>query len=134
MTLDTPAANGIHTAPLNVGTLRATLTGPQDAWRVVACAPGAVPGKAEWLAALAGALNVPATFGHNWDAAADSLQDLGWFAWQRLVLEVRGAQSFFLTDDGRTALEVLDEAATYWKARGRVFVVLIEGLPGAAGA
>jgi len=134
MMLDTPAVNGIHAAPANVAVLRVTLTGPQDAWRVVDFAPGAVPGKAEWLAALARALTFPATFGYNWDAAADSLQDLGWLPWQRLVLEVRGAETFLLTDEGRTALEVLAEAATYWKTHGRVFVVLIDGLPGAMGA
>lgn len=134
MRLDTPTVNGLHAVPANVTTLRATMAGAHDVWRVMAFAPAAMPDKAAWLAALADALQFPSSFGRNWDAAADSLQDLGWLPWQRLVLEVRGAETFLLTDEGRTALEVLAEAATYWKTHGRVFVALIDGLPGAMGA
>jgi hypothetical protein len=127
--LEDAARNGVYARSPESDALRVGFSRPEDWWARLDFAPGASIGKAEWLTALAGALRFPDAFGHNWDAAADSLQDLGWHAWRRLVIEVCGAGAFFRTRDGETALEVLAEAATYWKTRGRVFVVLVEGAP-----
>jgi RNAse (barnase) inhibitor barstar len=88
----------------------------------------AVRSKRELLEALSGALALPDSFGRNWDALADSLQDLpvpenGWL----LHLEHGSALQAPLGSDWLTLLEILGEAAIYWKGRGRAFVVLIDG-------
>jgi RNAse (barnase) inhibitor barstar len=71
--------------------------------------------KDELLRRLAVSLQLPATFGHNWDALADCLRDLGWMpAWGHVLL-------FEHVDDLRQAAEadcnvllgILDDAATF---------------------
>jgi RNAse (barnase) inhibitor barstar len=71
--------------------------------------------KGELLRRLAASLQLPATFGHNWDALADCLRDLGWMpAWGYVLL-------FEHTDELRQSaaadydilLGILDDAATF---------------------
>lgn len=71
--------------------------------------------KDELLRRLAISLQLPATFGHNWDALADCLRDLGWIpAWGHVLLfehadelrRVAGADFDIL-------LGILDDAATF---------------------
>ncbi|HWX67484.1 MAG TPA: barstar family protein [Rhodanobacter sp.] len=71
--------------------------------------------KDELLQRLAVTLQLPVTFGHNWDALADCLRDLGWIpAWGYVLL-------FEHTDDLRHAAEadfnillgILDDATTF---------------------
>lgn len=71
--------------------------------------------KDELLRRLAVSLQLPATFGHNWDALADCLRDLRWLhAWGYVLL-------FQHVDDLRQSapadydilLGVLDDAATF---------------------
>lgn len=69
----------------------------------------------ELLLRLAVSLQLPATFGHNWDALADCLRDLGWMpAWGYVLLfehadELRQADSATYN----ILLGVLDDAATF---------------------
>lgn len=71
--------------------------------------------KDELLHRLAASLQLPASFGHNWDALADSLRDLGWLpGWGRVLLfqhvdELRQAAA----TDYDTLLGILDDAATF---------------------
>jgi RNAse (barnase) inhibitor barstar len=71
--------------------------------------------KDELLRRLAASLQLPATFGHNWDALADCLRDLGWMpAWGYVLLfehadELRQATE----DDYNILLGILDDAATF---------------------
>jgi RNAse (barnase) inhibitor barstar len=71
--------------------------------------------KDELLRRLAASLQLPATFGHNWDALADCLRDLGWMpAWGYALLfehadELRQATE----DDYNILLGILDDAATF---------------------
>lgn len=71
--------------------------------------------KDELLRRLAGSLRLPATFGHNWDALADCLRDLGWMpAWGYVLLfehadELRQADSAAYN----IMLGILDDAATF---------------------
>jgi RNAse (barnase) inhibitor barstar len=71
--------------------------------------------KNELLRRLAVSLDLPATFGHNWDALADCLRDIDRLpAWGRVLL-------FEHTDELRHAAEadfdvllgILDDAATF---------------------
>ena len=71
--------------------------------------------KDELLRRLAVSLQLPATFGHNWDALADCLRDLHWIpAWGHVLLfahadELRRAAEA----DYNILLGILDDAATF---------------------
>ncbi|MBQ4853345.1 barstar family protein [Rhodanobacter sp. B2A1Ga4] len=71
--------------------------------------------KDELLRRLAVSLQLPASFGHNWDALADCLRDLGWLpAWGYVLLfehvdELRQSAAA----DYDTLLGILDDAATF---------------------
>jgi RNAse (barnase) inhibitor barstar len=71
--------------------------------------------KDELLRRLAISLQLPATFGHNWDALADCLRDLGWLpGWGHVLLfehadELRQAAAA----DFDILLGILDDAATF---------------------
>ena len=86
-----------------------------------------VRSKAALMETLAGALAFPATFGANWDALADSLQDLP-IAPQGRVLHLREAAAAreALGGDWLTFLEILEDAALYWKQHGKAFVVFVD--------
>ena len=91
---------------------------------------GPVRDKAALLAVLARALALPSTFGHNWDALADALQDLP-LGPEGLTLDLRRARAAktALGDEWATLLEILSDAAMYWKERGIAFEALIDGAP-----
>lgn len=121
------AAGGVYASPRELAPLRRAFSGALDEWREVDLS--AVRDKAGVLAASARALDFPSSFGANWDAWADSLQDLSWLRWSRLVIHVRGAAGVrnAAPDDWRIALDILDDAAKYWSTRGRTLLVLVEG-------
>lgn len=118
---------GVYASPRDIASLRAAFSGALDEWRELDLS--AVRDKAGLLAASAAALDFPPCFGGNWDAWADSLQDLSWLHWSRLVVHVRGAGGVRTSApaDWRTALDILGDAATYWSMRGRTLLVLVEG-------
>lgn len=72
-------------------------------------------GKDELLRRLAASLQLPATFGHNWDALADCLRDLGWMpAWGYVLLFDHADQLLQAAEaDYNTLLGILDDAATF---------------------
>lgn len=119
-------AGGVYAAPRDVASLRTAFSGALDAWREVNLS--AVRDKAGLLAESARALDFPSSFGGNWDAWADSLQDLSWLNWTRLVIYLRGAGgvSTAAPAEWRTALDILGDAANYWSTRGRTLLVLVE--------
>jgi RNAse (barnase) inhibitor barstar len=84
--------------------------------------------KDELLDAFARALGFPVTFGHNWDALADALQDLSWQRANGYVLHLRNAPSAerALVDEWATLLEILSGSAMYWKTRGKPFIVFVD--------
>jgi len=83
------------------------------------------------LQTLGRATRFPGTFGDNWDALADVLQDLSWCPADAYVLHV--AHAAFarqaLGEEWRTFLEIVSESAMYWKSRGKTFVALVEDAP-----
>jgi barstar (barnase inhibitor) len=84
--------------------------------------------KGGFLAACAAALQFPDGFGHNWDAFADSMQDLSWRAARGHVIHLQHAGGFARAspDDYATSVEILRQSAEYSKKRGAIFIVLID--------
>ncbi|PPU41042.1 barstar family protein [Xanthomonas arboricola] len=80
------------------------------------------------LMRLATQLDFPASFGRNWDALSDALRDLAWLpASQGYALLIDGADALARTapNDRNTLLDILDEAATAWAARGQTFAAFV---------
>ncbi len=79
--------------------------------------------KSELLARVAKALGFPAWFGHNWDALADCVTDLGWRPAVGYVLILENAAELQQSQPEvfDTALAIFADAAAAWKARGATF-------------
>jgi hypothetical protein len=122
-----PRDSGVYRAPPDLAPLRAALEEAGGAWFDADLA--GVTGKARLLSRLAEACGFPSTFGANWDAASDSLQDLSWCPRPAYVLHLRNAvpASAALGEDWAVFLELLAESAACWAGRGTPFVVLLEG-------
>lgn len=90
-----------------------------------------VSDKARFLALCAARLGFPPSFGNNWDAFADSLQDFSWRAANGYLIDFRHTSAFAkaVPQDYATALEILRAAAAFWKERGTPFIALIDGAP-----
>jgi RNAse (barnase) inhibitor barstar len=87
--------------------------------------------KEQLLDAFATSLSFPSTFGRNWDALADALQDLSWKPATAYVLHLQHATPVRRAVGAQwpTLLEVLSASAMYWKRRGTPFIVVIDGAP-----
>lgn len=92
-----------------------------------------VSSKRRLLAVCKQEFDFPETFGANWDALADCLQDFSWWRAPGYVINVMHAADFArgAPRDFTLLLEILDYAARYWKSKGKAFVVLIDHQPGA---
>jgi RNAse (barnase) inhibitor barstar len=89
---------------------------------------GGARGKYGLLDRFAKTLRFPAHFGRNWDALNDCLCDLDWLGAKGLLLIVTGANDFVAADeeDFQTAVEILESAGEFWRARKKPFWVLIQ--------
>ena len=88
-----------------------------------------VSSKKQFLETCARQLKLPSYFGDNWDALADCARDFSWLKAKGYVLHIAGQEKFAAAapDDFNTALQVLSEAAVFWKGKGVPFVVLVDG-------
>ena len=80
--------------------------------------------KGELLTRIAQAMAFPDWFGHNWDALADCLADLGWLgeaAGYALIFDHAQDLRLASQDDYDTLIEILDEAAEGWREVDRPF-------------
>ncbi|MGV7194980.1 barstar family protein [Xanthomonas sp. NCPPB 1325] len=80
------------------------------------------------LMRLATQLDFPASFGRNWDALSDALQDLAWLPSPRgyaLLIDGADALANAAPNDRDTLLDILDEAATRWAARALTFTAFV---------
>lgn len=85
-------------------------------------------GKEAMLEALASAVGAPmATFGANWDALADVLQDLSWRPAVGHVLHLHAPMENGRGDDWAILIEILRDSAGFWRTRGRPFIVFVDG-------
>jgi hypothetical protein len=119
------AKSGVYLAPEETEALRSAATGAKLGWYEVNLAR--VEKKQEFLAACAKRLRFPKWFGGNWDALADCLKDLC----ADSVVNCRNCGQFAdaAPDDYATALEVFQDAATFWAERGSTFVALVDAEP-----
>jgi RNAse (barnase) inhibitor barstar len=71
------------------------------------------------------ALRLPADFGRNWDALADSMRDLSWLKAPGFILLFDHADAMQQAneDDFDTLLDILEEAVDYWQEAGSPFFV-----------
>ena len=120
-------ANGVYRAPAEVALLQTIVRRAGLRWVVVDLRRAR--GKHALLSACARGFLFPASFGGNWDALADCLQDLSWLADPGTVALLRGAADFAVAapDEHAMLLEILAASAEYWQPRGRVFIVVSEG-------
>jgi hypothetical protein len=121
-----PASSGVYRTPADVAILRDCAGATLTWWEIDL---GSVRTKHDLMNAFAAACGYPGTFGHNWDALADVLQDFSWEHAAGYVLHLCHADRarVSLGADWRVLLDVLDESASYWKVRERAFVVFIDG-------
>ena len=87
--------------------------------------------KTTLIDALAAALKSPDTFGHNWDALADSLGDLGWLpapGYMLLLDNIAGLREA-APRDYHTLLDILDEATRSHAGAGVPFWTAISAPP-----
>lgn len=84
--------------------------------------------KNAFLNALAGALEFPAYFGHNWDAFYDCLLELrhGGGAGTLLVLREISGFARGEPDEFAAAVGTLADAADYWKDAGKTLLAIVE--------
>ena len=121
------ASSGVYRTPADVSRLRARAAASGAAWLKID--GGAAHDKPGLMTLLARALQLPPSFGANWDALADSLQDFSWRPAPAYVLHVAGAEALrqALGADWGRLLEVLQATAGYWIGRGKPFVVIMDG-------
>ncbi len=74
---------------------------------------------------LTAALRLPADFGRNWDALADSLRDLSWLKAPGYILLFDCAESMrdANEEDFDALLDILEEAVDFWQDAGSPFFV-----------
>ncbi len=122
-----PESSGVYLTPAEVTGLKDCVVESGGRW--LEADLSAVRGKLALIDSVARAARFPAHIGRNWDALADSLQDLEISPPAGCVLRLRGVSSArqALGAEWTTLLEILTDAAMYWKGRGMPFVVLIDG-------
>lgn len=118
---------GVYRSPAAMDALRKAAVSAGLVWLDMPLA--AVNDKAQFLALAKRQMKLPDHFGDNWDALADCLRDFDWLKSKGYVLHLRDGQQFAAAapQDYQTALDVLAEAAEYWKGRNTPFVVFIDG-------
>jgi RNAse (barnase) inhibitor barstar len=122
--------SGIYMAPETTTQLQCTARQGGLVWFDLDLGP--VEDKADLLAVCRKGFGFPEQFGANWDALADCLQDFSWWRAPGYVIHLIHTASFAQTapQDFSLLLEILDDAAKYWKKQGRTFVVLVDDSPG----
>jgi hypothetical protein len=121
----TPRRSGVYRSPPDPAGFMAHAAGTGATG--VPADLASVQSKAGLLATLARSLALPATFGANWDALSDSLKDLP-VPPQGMVLHLvhaEGAQRA-LAREWLMFVEILRDAAIYWKERGKPFIVFVD--------
>lgn len=124
-----PDASGVYVTPADLAALRTLAERSHCRWRSVDLSRAR--DKAGFLAACARDLGFPAHFGGNWDALADSIDELETASGSGIVIEFMHAHEFArdAADDAATALAILRDTAAAWRARKRSFIALFDGAP-----
>ena len=117
---------GIFAAPKVMGPLRAAAKRAGIA--VYDLDLDGVAGREAFFRQCADVLSLPGYFGHNWDALHECMLEYAGRGTPGAVIHWRrGAKLATRAPDVvNAALEILQEAATYWGSGGRVFLVLMD--------
>lgn len=84
--------------------------------------------KEAMLGALSEALSFPDYFGFNWDAVEECLADLSWHEGDVVLLIDDAATPERISPSSwGDMLDVLRDAARFWKSEGRPFAVFLRG-------
>ncbi len=88
--------------------------------------------KADFLGHVSRGMKFPGWFGGNWDAFADCLKDLSWLPAIGYVVILEKSRHFCAghPQEFEEAMDVMAEAAGYWRGRGKPFWILIGGPEG----
>jgi len=120
------ASSGVYATPAEIDALQR---------QAAACGLAAfdldlagVADKSAFLLRCRDALGFPPSFGHNWDALADSLADFSWRPARGYIVLWRRGREFALRSpaDLGTALAVFAGAADYWREKGKPFLTLLD--------
>lgn len=89
-------------------------------------------GKADFLACIAQSLRFPPDFGSNWDALLDCLRDLSWLEAPGWVVILDRSKHFCAghPQEFAQAMEIMGEAADFWRQEGRPLWTLVSGPQG----
>jgi hypothetical protein len=117
---------GVYAAPHLVGPLRTAAKRAGIAWYDLDLK--GVTDRQTLLRRCADAFALPAHFGKNWDALHECLRELASSGTPGAVVHWRrGAELARCTPGARaTALEILEDAAGYWRSTGRIFLVAVD--------
>ena len=117
---------GVYAAPRVIGPLRAASRRTGITWYDLDLA--GVRDRDAFFRLCAGAFDLPNYFGNNWDALHECLLELAGSGVPGALVHWRRGTGLAkrAPDAVRTALEILQEAARYWDASGRVFLVAVE--------
>jgi hypothetical protein len=123
-------SSGVYRASDDVSQLRVRAARAGAAWLELDAAT--VGDKSALMSVLARSLGFPTTFGANWDALADSLQDFSWRPASGYVLHLKNGDALeaALGPEWIRLLDVLRTTAQYWAQRRKPFVVVIDGAEG----
>ena len=126
----TPGDSGVYATPADYAARQRLAAVGEVAWKEVDLA--AVRSKKELMRAFSKALDLPEHFGGNWDALEDCLGDSDCLPDAGCVIRLHAASRAqqALKGDWDTLLDILRETSTYWKGRGKTFVVLVDGAEG----
>lgn len=121
-----PRNNGIHLLQREALDSLPAMIGKSD-MTVTRIALAGCSDKQAILAAFADALAFPPTFGHNWDALADCLADLGWLPQGGTCLFLDGINWTrpALSAELATLMEILGETVTRASHRGEPWHVFL---------
>jgi len=124
------SCNGIYRTPVDAVPLRDAARRASLPWIVIDLR--GVRERHGLFTAFSRACRFPDEFGGNWDALADSLQDLSWLQAQGWVLQLQGvAECSGAAPEVHTMLqEILTSTAGFWQLQGRVFIVFADGPAG----
>lgn len=84
--------------------------------------------KESMLAAIGRDMAFPEWYGHNWDALADCLADLGWRPAEGYLILMSHVDRLHARagNDLVTALNIFAEAAGFWREQGIAFWCLVD--------
>jgi RNAse (barnase) inhibitor barstar len=117
---------GVFAAPRVMGPLRTAAKRAGVAWHDLDL--DGVADREALFQRCAAVFSLPGYFGHNWDALHECLLERAGQGTPGAVVHWRrgGKLASRAPDVVNTALEILQEASSYWGSSGRVFLVLVD--------